>query len=145
MKNQTIIQKLISYIEKIETYCGQESYASFCANTQLVEACVFNLIQMGELVNRLDKNFADSYPQIPWHQIRGLRNRIVHDYEGVNLILVWDVISFDLPPLKQALKKLKKEVPARLPFFSARFYRFVPRKNSATVPGPECAPITGST
>lgn len=47
----------------------------------MVEACVFNLSQIGELVNKLDKEFIESYPEIPWFKMRGLRNRIVHDCE----------------------------------------------------------------
>ena len=83
-----------------------EDYNSFITNSQLVEACVFNLSQMGELVRKLDDLFIEEHKDIPWHQLRGLRNRIVHDYEGVNLRLVWDVISLDLPELKQQLSMI---------------------------------------
>ena len=62
-----------------------------------------NLSQMGELVRKLDDQFIKEHTSIPWNQIRGLRNRIVHDYEGVNLILIWDVIKIDLPELKKQL------------------------------------------
>ena len=44
---------------------------------------------------------------IPWREVYGLRNRIVHDYEGVNLKLVWEIISDDLPELKQMLMEIK--------------------------------------
>lgn len=57
MKNEVIIGKLVAYIDKINDYCLGEEYNSFVANTQLVEACVFNLSQMGELVNKLDNSF----------------------------------------------------------------------------------------
>jgi len=48
-----------------------------------------------------------SYNTIPWREVYGLRNRIVHDYEGVNLKLVWEIISDDLPELKQMLLEIK--------------------------------------
>ena len=51
----------------------------------MVEACVFNLSQISELASKLDDDFVNKYPEIPWLKMRGLRNRIVHDYEGVNL------------------------------------------------------------
>ncbi len=88
MNNKDTILKLVDYIDKVEKYCEGKSYASFSRDSQLAEACIFNLIQMGELVNRLDDDFLEKNATIPWHQIRGLRNRIVHDYEGVNLKLV---------------------------------------------------------
>ncbi len=73
----------------------------------VVEACVFNLSQMGELANKLDDDYRRKHKQIVWNQIYGLRNRIVHDYEGVNLKLVWEIIEFDLPELRDNLVNLK--------------------------------------
>ena len=70
----------------------------------LVEACVFNLSQIGELVRHFDKEFVEIHDDIPWSQIKGLRNRIVHDYEGVNLRLVWEIIDGDLQELKEKLQ-----------------------------------------
>lgn len=49
-------------------------YDSFCANTQLVEACVLNLSQMGELVGKLDEAFIEAHSDVPWKAMRGLRN-----------------------------------------------------------------------
>ena len=106
MKNRAILLKLIEHIDKIQSYCKDNSYESFLKNSQLVEACVFNLSQMGEMVNRLDDEFIEKHNDIPWHQIRGLRNRIIHDYEGVNLYLVWEVIKNNLPNLRDTLIKI---------------------------------------
>lgn len=103
MKNREIILKLVDYVNKIENYCAGKTYEQFSGDSLLAEACIFNLSQIGELVNRLDEVFLEENATIPWHQIRGLRNRIVHDYEGVNLILVWEVISRDLPELRDKL------------------------------------------
>lgn len=61
---------------------------------------------MGELVNRLDDDFLEKNATIPWHQIRGLRNRIVHDYEGVNLKLVWEILENDLPELREEILEI---------------------------------------
>jgi hypothetical protein len=52
-------------------------------------------------------NFAAAHPQIPWHEMYGLRNRIVHDYEGVNLRLVWEIISSDLPELREQIAGIR--------------------------------------
>ncbi len=106
MKNRAILLKIIEHIDKIQNYCAGETYESFSQNSQLAEACVFNLSQMGEMVNRLDDDFIEKNNTIPWHQIRGLRNRIIHDYEGVNLHLVWEVIENDLPVLKETLSEI---------------------------------------
>jgi len=72
----------------------------------MVEACVFNLSQIGELVNKLDKEYVLKCNEIPWFKMRGLRNRIVHDYEGVNLNLIWEIIDMDIVVLREQLLKL---------------------------------------
>ena len=94
------------YADKLTMYCEGYSYDSFVADMKLVEACVFNLSQLGELCRNADHSFTQAYPQIPWREMYGLRNRIVHDYEGVNLRLVWEILSEDIPELRDTLEKL---------------------------------------
>ena len=106
MRNDIIVSKLLAYTEKILDYCAGLNYNQFCRDTKLVEACVFNLSQMGELANRVDDEFAQTHPDIPWRYLYGLRNRIVHDYEGVNLSLIWQIIEEDMPQLKETLSKI---------------------------------------
>lgn len=76
------------------------------ADTKLVEACVFNLSQLDELCRFAEDTFIQAHPEIPWHEMYGLRNRIVHDYEGVNFRLGWEIISEDMPKLRHNLQKL---------------------------------------
>lgn len=104
MKNDIIIQKMLAYALKIIDYTRGMGYEQFKGNPMLIEACVFNLGQMGELAGKVDAEFAEALPDIPWKQLKGLRNRIVHDYEGVNPILIWEIIENDLPALAEILK-----------------------------------------
>lgn len=106
MKNQKIIRKIINYIESILKYTNNVDYEGFRNNSMMVEACVFNLSQIGELVNKLDKEYISKYSEIPWFKMRGLRNRIVHDYEGVNLNLIWEIIDMDIKILREQLLEL---------------------------------------
>jgi uncharacterized protein with HEPN domain len=106
MKSQSIIQKIINYIDIVLKYTNNISYDEFKKNSMLVEACVFNLSQIGELVNRLDAEYMTKYPDVTWFKMRGLRNRIVHDYEGINLTLIWEIIDIDIKTLKETLLKL---------------------------------------
>jgi len=106
MKNDVIISKMLGYVEKILKYSANMSYEDFIKNDMVVEACVFNLSQIGELANKLNDAYRKEHENIAWKQIYGLRNRIVHDYEGVNLKLVWEIIESDLPDLRDELNKL---------------------------------------
>ncbi len=106
MRNEIVIQKMLAYTMKIIDYCSGYTYKSFSEDTKLVDACVFNLSQIGELCHSVEDSFAKAHPEIPWHEMYGLRNRIVHDYDGVNLLLVWEIISEDIPRLKEILSHL---------------------------------------
>lgn len=107
MKSEIVIGKMVVYCDKLITYCEGYDYNTFSADTKLVEACVFNLSQLGELCRVLDRDFTEAHAEIPWKEMYGLRNRIVHDYEGVNLKLVWEIISEDIPELKTMLVKIQ--------------------------------------
>ncbi len=110
MKNKIIIEKILKYISKILEYTKDTDYDEFIKNSILVEACVFNLSQVGELANKIDKDFQESNSTIPWRVLYGLRNKIVHDYEGVNLVLIWDIIKEDLTDLNKQLEELNQKL-----------------------------------
>lgn len=106
MKHDVILAKMIGYTQKIIAYCDGLDYDTFSGNSMLIEACVFNLSQIGELASKLDASFIQAHSNMPWKQLYGLRNRIVHDYEGVNLILVWEIVQNDLPDLVEMLRSI---------------------------------------
>ena len=110
MKNKIIVEKILKYISKVLEYTKDTNYGDFINNSILVEACVFNLTQIGELSNKIDKDFEDNHSSIPWRVMYGLRNKIVHDYEGVNLVLIWDIVKEDLPELNSQLEELYKSI-----------------------------------
>jgi uncharacterized protein with HEPN domain len=93
-------------MDKIVAYVGVADQAAFLADTKLIEACVFNMLQMGEPAGRLDEGFRNAHPQIPWQKIRGLRNKLAHDYEGVRLDIIWDIVNNDLGRLRDQLAAL---------------------------------------
>ena len=76
MRNEVIVEKLLGYTNKILSYCHGLSYDQFCKNSMIVEACVFNLSQMGELANKADAAYTQAHTEIPWRYLYGLRNRI---------------------------------------------------------------------
>lgn len=106
MRNDVIVKKMITHSQKLMDYCAGYTYETFIADPRTVEACVFNLSQIGELCRIVDDSFSQAHPEIPWREIYGLRNRIVHDYDGVNLRLVWQIISEDIPSLYASLQEI---------------------------------------
>ena len=100
-------------LEKIKTYAAQAiqfkadlGFEEFSKDTKTIAACVLNLSQIGELAGRLDDEFIEANEQIPWRKMKGMRNRVVHDYEGIQLNIVWDVLVDFLPELIEKIDSL---------------------------------------
>lgn len=64
------------------------------------------LRELGELANRLDKSLYEKYPQIPWNAMRGLRNHIVHNYDGIEFKTLWSTITINIPALAEQLQNI---------------------------------------
>ena len=103
-KYEQFSQKIANHIKQTLQYCEGKTQEDFASDTMLQEACVFNVLQIGELAARIiDMGLDQEHPEIMWRQMRGMRNKIVHDYDGIRLGIVWETIKNDFPEL---LKKL---------------------------------------
>ncbi len=102
-----ILQKIIIHAQKVMAYIKEcNTYECFAADEMRVEACVFNIMQIGELAHTdLSQDAKDYIYTIPWHKIYGLRNRIVHGYETVSMIVIWEVATQELAPLISEIEK----------------------------------------
>ncbi len=91
-------------IAKVDSYAsvGKEQFMSF---SHWQDAIIRNLEIIGEATKRLSKPLKEQYPDIPWRNIAGLRDVLIHDYMGIDLESVWNVVENDLPPLKEQLKR----------------------------------------
>ena len=112
MKNDIhILDRIIKCCENTESYlCGIENFKDFMSDKKTIEVCVFNLLQIGEYTTKLSNDFCKKYSNIQYNAMRGLRNRIVHDYSGINLNIVWETLSIDIPNLKIDLIIIKKNI-----------------------------------
>lgn len=108
MKNKECIsiKKMIEYIDKALRYTKGCSFNTFCNNEEKVDATVFSISQIGELIKNISSETMLKYPNIDWIIIKNLRNKIVHDYDGIKLNFIWDIISEDLPVLKVKLQEI---------------------------------------
>lgn len=102
-KDRIIIQKIIEYISDTEKYIGNMQARDFLNDKKTITACAFSVSQIGELVKEITEETMNKYLNIPWNSIRGMRNRIVHDYENVDLSVLWGTIKNSLPDLKNEL------------------------------------------
>jgi uncharacterized protein with HEPN domain len=101
-----LIEDILESCDKILSYTAGLSFEDFVAETKTVDAVIRNFEIIGEAANRLPEDFKDSHPQIDWFRMRGFRNRIVHDYFGIDYSIVWQIKDTYLPQLIDALRKL---------------------------------------
>ena len=107
MDKEKIMQKLFLYISNIQRYTGDcNSLVEFEADPMRVDATVFNLMQIGEVARAVLASEEEIMPDIPWQQIRGLRNRIVHNYDGIDMAIVYETAKEDIPELAEKLKQM---------------------------------------
>jgi uncharacterized protein with HEPN domain len=83
-----------------------EGKESFFSDRKTQDAVVRNLEIVGEAIKRVSVTLKEAHPDIAWKPIAGMRDKLIHDYFGVNLQLVWDVVERDLPVLKQKIGRL---------------------------------------
>jgi uncharacterized protein with HEPN domain len=100
---------ILEATEKIHKYCSSMKKTEFLRNDLVKDAVVRNIEIIGEAAKKLSSEFRRRYPEIPWKDISGMRDKIVHDYTGIDYRVVWDVVQTDLPDLKIRLKNITKQ------------------------------------
>ena len=103
---QLLLEDMLLSMEKITSYIGTMDKDSFVKDARTVDAVVRNLEIIGEAASRIPEDFKTIHPQIPWRRVVGLRNRVLHEYFGVDLEIVWSVVTQDLPPMKSGVKQI---------------------------------------
>src|SRR6185436_8209547 len=101
---ELLIEDIIDSGSKILDYTKDLSFEDFLADSKTVDAVIRNFEIIGEAANLLPEEFKEKYPDIDWHRIRGFRNRIVHDYFGIDYTIVWQIRNLFLPETIQKLK-----------------------------------------
>ncbi len=102
-----LIEDIISSCSKILKYTNDISEEAFKNDDKTIDAVIRNFEIIGEASNKLSEDLKEKNPQIDWFKMTGLRNRLIHDYMGIDLNIIWSVIQNYLPPLKTALEKIK--------------------------------------
>jgi uncharacterized protein with HEPN domain len=103
-----LLEDIRSAVARIERYTSGMERERFLADEKTIDAVVRNLEVIGEAVRWLPDEFKRQHPGIPWGQIAGLRNRIVHDYFGLDLEIIWQVLQTSLREFKQRLDEISR-------------------------------------
>jgi len=108
MKDNDYIIRLIKYSERILSYMKEvKSFEEFSSNPEKVDAVILNLELIGETAKKLSDITKSIYPNINWLSIIGLRNMISHEYEGIKLEIIYDIVVNKITYLLEQIKKCK--------------------------------------
>ncbi|MDY7015587.1 MAG: DUF86 domain-containing protein [Cyanobacteriota bacterium] len=95
---------MLQSAELILDYVNQCSKDDFMRSIQLQDSIIRRLLIIAEAARRVSEPKRQTLPQIPWREINGMRNRLVHEYDDVNLDIVWNVVQSEIPILIEQLK-----------------------------------------
>lgn len=101
---------ILDSIEKIEKYTKHISEDKFFDNVQVQDAVVRRTEIIGEAVKNLPTSIKSKHTNIPWKKIAGTRDVLIHDYSGVDIDLLWEIVNNDIPKLKKQILALLEKL-----------------------------------
>ena len=104
-KDKLYIRHILDAIFTIGQYMSGVEYEDFLGDKLRQDGAIRELEIIGEASKQLSLEFKEKYPDIPWKDIAGMRDKLIHEYCGVDLNAVWETVEDDLPILKSALQK----------------------------------------
>ena len=102
-----LVLDILESIEAIFNYTKGVTEEAFLDNREKSDAVIRNIEVIGEAAGNLSPSFQEKYPEIPWHQMVGMRNRLIHGYFGISLKIIWQVVAVDLPVLYKQIKTIR--------------------------------------
>ena len=97
---------MISLCERVLVYTNHLDQPTFTSDIRTFDATLRNLELIGEAATRIPADVRESHPHIPWRRIIGTRNRLAHDYLGVDEDVIWDIVQTEVPSLLAALRQI---------------------------------------
>lgn len=103
------LSHILESITLIENYTKGKNEANFVSSVPLQDKVIRRLEIVGEAVRHIPETLRQKYPQIPWRQIAGTRDKFIHEYFGVDIALTWGIIKRDLPKLKKQIIRIEQD------------------------------------
>ena len=100
------VEDILEAIERISRYTAGMNEAAFVRDEKTVDAVIRNLTVIGEAARFIGAEVEAEHTHIPWANMRGFRNIVVHEYFGVSTAIVWQTVQANLPPLIPELRRL---------------------------------------
>jgi len=100
------LEDIVESLELIAEYTSEMSQDLWRKDRKTIDAVIRNIEIIGEAASRVPEDIQELYPNIPWYQMKGMRNILIHEYFGVDFDVIWKTTKEDLPPLLEQIRKL---------------------------------------
>ncbi len=100
---------ILEALRKIDSYTAGMEFSSFSGDSKTIDATVRNFEVIGEAAKKVPEETKMKYPGIPWKSMAGMRDKLIHDYFGVDNEVLWMTIKEDIPPLQPLLEEALRE------------------------------------
>jgi uncharacterized protein with HEPN domain len=101
------IEHILLCIKKIEEYTKELDRNSFSENELIQDAVIRNVEIIGEATKKISSDLKSQYREIPWKEMSGMRDKLIHDYFGVDVDVVWKTVKEDIPFLKSLIQNIE--------------------------------------
>jgi len=109
--DQVYLNHILVALQKIELYVSKISYEEFLSEDLVLDAVVRELEIIGEASRKVSEGFKGEHLQLPWSKMAGMRNKLIHEYFGVDRKIIWETCQTDLKDLKAIISPLVPAVP----------------------------------
>ncbi|MDG6219012.1 MAG: DUF86 domain-containing protein [Candidatus Thermoplasmatota archaeon] len=104
------VEDILTSVDKIENYISDLYYDDFIENHMVVDAVLRNLEIIGEAANNIPDEIRNKFSNIPWKKMIGLRNLVAHGYFGIDMTIIWEIITKNIPETKPDLIEMKNNM-----------------------------------
>ncbi len=109
IKEKGILIYIIDYCRRVEEKVSEVTRQTFDEDKDIMDIICFNILQIGELGKRLNDDFIKKYNRVPWKNIKGMRNKIVHEYGTINFDQVWNAATNDIKELREYCEQILRD------------------------------------
>ena len=103
------LEDIVEAIRRIQSYTQSLPKENFSDDFKTIDAVIRNLEIIGEAIKKVPEDIRMRYPEVEWKKIAGLRDILIHEYFGIDMDIVWDIIQSKLPVLNRQISQILKE------------------------------------